>query len=35
METIATWFSIVCAGASLADALENATANNDNSKEEN
>lgn len=35
METIATWFSIVCAGAILADALENATANNANSKEEN
>ncbi len=35
METIATWFSIVCTAAILADALENATANNANSKEEN
>ena len=35
METIATWFSSVREGASLADALENATANNANSKEEN
>lgn len=35
METIATWLSVVCAAAVIADVLENATVNNANSKEEN